>query len=67
LQQTTARKLLASGRRFRILAIFDDCTRESLATVADISLSGRRVALELDVLIARRGRPRQSSATMGPI
>jgi putative transposase len=49
---------MASGRRFRILAIFDDCTRECLAAVADISLSGRRVARELDLLIARRGRPR---------
>jgi putative transposase len=33
---------LASSRRFRILSIFDDCTRECLAAVADIS-SGRRV------------------------
>ncbi len=49
---------LASGRRFRILAIFDDCTRECLAAVADVSLSGRRVARELDLLIATRGRPR---------
>ncbi len=49
---------MASGRRFCILAIFDDCTRECLAAVADISLSGRRVARELDLLIARRGRPR---------
>ncbi|MGC2110863.1 MAG: IS3 family transposase [Candidatus Korobacteraceae bacterium] len=49
---------LASGRRFRILAIFDDCTRECLAAVADLSLSGLRVARELDLLIARRGRPR---------
>ena len=40
---------LASGRRFRILAIFDDCTRECLAAVADVSLSGRRVARELDL------------------
>lgn len=48
---------LASGRRFRILAIFDDCTRECLAAVADISLSGRRVGRELDLLIAVRGRP----------
>ena len=48
---------LAGGRRFRILAIFDDCTRECLAAVADVSLSGRRVARELDLLIARRGRP----------
>lgn len=47
-----------NGRRFRILGIYDDCTRECLATVADVSLSGRRVARELDLLIAARGRPR---------
>src|SRR3984893_9638520 len=45
------------GRRFRILAIFDDCTRECLTAVADTSLSGRRVARELDLLLATRGRP----------
>src|SRR5436190_17842685 len=49
---------LTCGRRFRILAIFDDCTRECLAAVADTSLSGRRVARELDLLIGGRGRPR---------
>jgi putative transposase len=48
---------LACGRRFRILAVFDDCTRECLAAVADTSLSGRRVARELDLLIGSRGRP----------
>lgn len=48
----------ACGRRFRILAIFDDCTRECLAAVADVSLSGRRVARELDLLIAVRGTPK---------
>ena len=47
----------ADGRRFRILAIVDDFTRECLALVADTSLSGHRVARELDGLIARRGRP----------
>ena len=31
----------ADGRRFRILAIVDDFTRECLALVADTSLSGR--------------------------
>jgi len=46
------------GRRFRILAVVDDFTRECLALVADTSLSGARVARELDTLIARRGRPR---------
>lgn len=43
------------GRRFRILAVIDDYSRECLALVADTSLSGGRVARELDVIIARRG------------
>ena len=45
------------GRRFRILAVIDDCTRESLALVADTSLSGRRVARELDNLVRLYGKP----------
>ncbi len=47
---------LTDGRRFRILAVVDDCTRECLALVADTSISGRRVARELDRLIRWRGR-----------
>ena len=39
-----------ASRRFRILAVVDDCTRENLALVADTSLSGLRVARELDCL-----------------
>ena len=46
------------GRRFRARAIVDDRTRENLALVADTSLSGVRVARELDRLIRERGRPR---------
>jgi len=45
------------GRRFRILAVVDDFTRECLCLVADTSLSGARVARELDAVIVRRGRP----------
>ena len=45
------------GRRFRILTVVDDCTRESLGLVADTSLSGVRVARELDRLMTERGRP----------
>jgi putative transposase len=48
---------LTSGRRFRILAVVDDFTRECLCLVADTSLSGARVARELDGIIARRGPP----------
>ena len=49
---------MVDARRFRVLAIYDDCTRECLAAVADVSLSGRRVGRELDLLIASRGKPR---------
>ena len=47
----------ADGRRFRILAIVDDFTRECLTLAADTSLPGLRVARELDAVIALRGRP----------
>jgi transposase InsO family protein len=47
----------ASGRRFRILNIVDDVTRECLAAIPDTSISGRRVARELTALIEQRGRP----------
>ena len=46
------------GRRFRVLTVVDDCTRECLALVADTSLSGSRVARELDRLIIERGKPK---------
>jgi putative transposase len=46
------------GRRMRILIVVDDCTRECLALVADTSISGIRVARELDQLLADRGKPK---------
>ena len=45
------------GRRFRVLAVVDDFTRECLALVADTSLSGLRLSRELNAIIARRGKP----------
>ena len=48
---------LIDSRRFRILAIVDDFSRECLALVADNSLSGLRVARELDRIVGIRGRP----------
>jgi putative transposase len=47
----------SDGRRFRILAIVDDFTRECLALIADTSLPGLRVVRELDCLIAMRCCP----------
>src|SRR4051812_6531463 len=45
------------GRRFRILNIVDDVTRECLAAIPDTSISGKRVARELTGLISTRGKP----------
>ena len=47
----------ALGRRFRILNIVDDVTRECLAAIPDTSISGKRVARELTALIDARGKP----------
>ncbi|MDQ1231542.1 putative transposase [Sphingomonas sp. SORGH_AS 879] len=49
---------LVTGRRFRVLNIVDDVTRECLRAVVDTSISGRRVVRELADLIAERGRPK---------
>ncbi len=49
--------ILACGRRFRVLCVIDDFSRECLAAVVDTSLSGRRVARELDRIAERRGYP----------
>jgi putative transposase len=46
------------GRRFRVLAVVDDFTRECLALVPDTSLSGLRLARELNNLIGQLGKPR---------
>ena len=48
---------MTDGRRFRVLTIIDDCTRECLGLVADTSLSGFRVARELHQIITQRGSP----------
>jgi putative transposase len=48
---------LTDGRRFRILAVVDDCTRECLALIADTSISGQRVTRELGDIVRWRGRP----------
>jgi transposase InsO family protein len=47
----------AGGRRFRILNIVDDVTKECLGAIADTSISGRRVARELTSIVTRRGKP----------
>src|SRR5215475_5190712 len=47
---------LACSRKFRVLAVVDDFTRECLTLIVDNSLSGIRVARELDRLVERSGQ-----------
>lgn len=47
----------ANGQRFRVLNVVDDVTHECLAAIPVTSISGRRVARELTILIERRGKP----------
>ena len=57
---------LSWGRRLRILCIVDDFTREALALAVDASISGYRMARELDVLISGRGKPLTIVSDNGP-
>jgi putative transposase len=47
----------ADGRWFRTLTVLDVYTRESLALVADRSLTGVKVAASLTPIVGRRGAP----------
>ena len=46
-----------ASRRLRILAINDDSCRENLCLLGDTSISGVRVARELDTLVRLYGKP----------
>ena len=50
------------GRRMRVLAVVDDCTRECLGVVPDTSISGIRVARGLDRLLVAYGKPKTTTA-----
>jgi len=53
------------GRRFRILCVVDDFSRECLGLVADTSLAGSRVARKLDKIISTRKTPRTVASDNG--
>ena len=48
---------LSNGRRFRVLNIVDDFSREMIGQLVSVSISGRQVARFLDQLCRARGRP----------
>ena len=46
-----------ASRKFRMLAVTDDCCRENLCLIADTSISAARVARELDAPVRIYGKP----------
>ncbi len=46
-----------ASRRFRILAVNDDCCRENLCLMADTSILGALVVREQDALVRLYGKP----------
>ena len=57
---------LANGRRFRVLNVVDDFSRECVLQVVDFSLSGQRVANELNRLAEHRPLPKTIVCDNGP-
>ena len=57
---------LWTGRRFRALGIVDDCTRESPAILADVSIPGARIVRLLDELALCHGLPEEIVMDNGP-
>ena len=57
---------LASGRRFRVLSVVDECTRECLRLDADVSWPSARVAAALDQVVSRGGAPQRVILDNGP-
>ncbi len=57
---------LSDGRRFRVLNVVDDYTRECVGQFIDTSISGLAVARFLDSLIEQRGQPTSIVCDNGP-
>ena len=57
---------LVDGRKFRLLNVMDDFSRESLAIEVDSSLPSLRVIRVLEGLIDLRGKPANIRADNGP-
>ena len=56
---------LSGGRWIRVLTVVDQFTRECLTLFADISLTGEKVAVALDKIVADRGAPQSITVDNG--
>jgi putative transposase len=57
---------LWEGRRFRLLAVIDQFTKECPLIALDFSINGARVTRELDWLLLTRGKPEAITVDNGP-
>ena len=57
---------LSNSRRFRLLCVIDQFTKECLVIILDFSINGVRVARELDWLLLTRGKPEAITVDNGP-
>ena len=57
---------LSNGRRFRVLNVMDDYSREMVGQLIDVSISGCQVARFLTRLIEQRAKPGQIVCDNGP-
>jgi len=57
---------LANGRRFRVLNVVDEFSRVCVGQLAELSISGERMARFLDELARMRGRPATLVLDNGP-
>ena len=61
-----ASNTFGASRKFRMLAVNNDCCRENLCLMADTSISGARMARELDALVRIYGKPACIVSDNGP-
>ena len=57
---------LATGRRLRVFNVVDDFTRECVLQIVDFSISGQRLATELDRIAITRRLPKTIVCDNGP-
>ena len=57
---------LSTGRRFRVLNVVDDYSRELVGQLTATSISGHQVARFLNQIIEERGKPRKVVCDNGP-
>ena len=57
---------IENGRRLRIFNLIDNYTKECVGNIVDTSISGYRVARELDKIVEFRGKPKAIVCDNGP-